>query len=101
MKRVLTTVIGLPIVIAFFVFSNQYIIDILFSILLILAMHEYFGCIKNGVKPVQWIGYVMAVFVAFLHVIPVNIVRNIAIMAIPTILTILYLQIIITNIHFI
>ena len=90
MKRVLTTVIGLPIVIAFFVLSNQYIIDVLFAILLILAMHEYFGCIKNGVKPVQWIGYLMAVFVAFLHIIPFNIMKNIAIMAIPTILTILY-----------
>ena len=100
MKRVLTTVIGLPIVIAFFVLSNQYIIDVLFAILLILAMHEYFGCIKNGVKPVQWIGYLMAVFVAFLHIIPVNIMKNIAIMAIPTILTILYLQIIITNMKY-
>ena len=89
MKRVLTTVIGLPIVIAFFVLSNQYIIDVLFAILPILAMHEYFGCIKNGVKPVQWIGYLMAVFVAFLHIIPVSIMKNIAIMAIPTILTIL------------
>lgn len=100
MKRVLTTVIGLPIVIGFFVLSNQYVIDVLFAILLILAMHEYFGCIKNGVKPVQWIGYLMAVFVAFLHIIPVSIMKNIAIMAIPTILTILYLQIIITNMKY-
>ena len=100
MKRVLTTVIGLPIIICLFTFANKYIIDVLISILLIIAMHELFGCVKNGAKPISWLGYALAIFISFIHIIPRQIIINLAIIAIPTILTILFLYIIISNMKY-
>lgn len=100
MKRILTTVIGLPIIICLFVFANKYIIDVLFSIVLLFAMHEYFGCVKHGSKPIAWLGYALAIFVAFMHIIPVAIIKGLAIISIPTIFVVLFLYIIISNMNY-
>ncbi len=100
MKRVLTTIIGLPIIICLLTFTNKYVVDVIISILLIIAMHEFFGCVKHGAKPISWIGYALALFIAFMHIIPISIIKSVAIIAIPTVLTILFLYIIISNMKY-
>ena len=40
-KRILTTVIGLPIVVLALSYSNKYIIDVIMTVVAILSMHEY------------------------------------------------------------
>ena len=42
LNRILTTVIGLPIVIIVFIFGNIYLMDILFTIIAAMSLHEYF-----------------------------------------------------------
>lgn len=54
-KRILTTVIGLPIVMLIFIFGNKYIIDCLAALIAIVALSEYFKCVNKDVKPISWV----------------------------------------------
>ncbi len=50
LKRVLTTVLGLPIVALLFVLGNEYVIGVAVLIVSIISMYEYFGAVKKGCK---------------------------------------------------
>lgn len=55
LKRILTGIIGLPIVAAILIFGNKYIIDVLFAIVALISIHEYFSAIEKKYKPVKWL----------------------------------------------
>lgn len=96
-KRIATVVLGLPIVIALLIFANKYIIDALFAIVTIISIHEYFNAFKGKANPVRWVGYVAAAIIAFIHIIPKEYILPIITIAIPTIMIVLFLHIIVTN----
>lgn len=54
-KRIMTTLIGLPCVILLIVFGNQYIIDVAISIIAVIAMYEYKKCIASEAKFISWV----------------------------------------------
>lgn len=54
LKRILTGVIGLPIVALILIFGNKYIIDVIFAIVALISIHEYFSAIEKQYKPVKW-----------------------------------------------
>lgn len=97
LKRILTGIIGLPIVAAILILGNKYIIDVLFAIVAEISIYEYFNAISKKYKPVRFIGYIAAALIAFMHVIPIEILTKIAIIFIPTSIVILFLNIIITS----
>ena len=71
-KRVLTSVLGLPLVIAILFFGNNVIIDIFFAVVAIISIKEYFDAFEKGkkAKPIKWIGYMVAaslMILRFLH----------------------------------
>ena len=68
-KRILTSVLGLPLIIVIFVFGNETIIDILFAIVSLIGIREYFGAFEKGkkAKPIKWIGYLVALCIAVLR----------------------------------
>jgi len=70
-KRVLTSVLGLPLVIAILFFGNNIIIDIFFAIVAIISIKEYFDAFEKGkkAKPIKWIGYVVAASLALLRLL--------------------------------
>ena len=96
-KRIATIVLGLPIVVIFLVFANKYMVDVLFALVTIISMHEYFNAFKEKANPVKWIGYISAIAISFIHIIPTNYILPIITVTIPTIIIILFLHIIITN----
>lgn len=55
LKRILTGVIGLPIVAAILIFGNKNIIDAVFAIVALISIHEYFSAIEKQYKPVKWL----------------------------------------------
>lgn len=97
LKRVLTGIIGLPIVAAILIFGNKYIIDVLFAIVAEISIYEYFNATSKQYKPVKYLGYVIAILIAFIHIIPIEILTKIAIIAIPSSIALLFVQIIITK----
>ena len=70
LKRILSGLIGFPIVALIFIYGNTYIIDAFISIISIVAMYEYLKCLSVDYKPVKWIAYVPCLLISFLHVIP-------------------------------
>ena len=96
-KRVLTGVIGFPLVALVLVFGNKYIIDIVFAIIAAMSLHEYFNSFKGKAKPVIWIGYVASALIAFIHVIPKEYLIHIVAVLVPVCVLILFLQVILTN----
>lgn len=95
--RIITGLVGFPIVAAVLIFGNIYLIDITFAIVAILSIHEYFSAFKNKAKPVAWLGYVCCALIAFVHAIPKTYILTVIGVLIPVVLLILFLQIIITN----
>ena len=97
LKRILTGLIGFPIVAAVLIFGNKYIIDVLFAIVALISIHEYFNAISKQYKPVRALGYVLAVLIAFIHIIPIGVLMTMAIMFIPVCIVILFLNIVFTS----
>lgn len=99
-NRIITTVVGLPAVIAILVLGNIYVIDILFAIIACMSLHEYFSSFKEKAKPVKWLGYIACLLIGVIHFVP----REYAVMTIgiliPTSIVILFAQSIITNMKF-
>lgn len=96
-KRVLTGVIGFPLVILLFVFANKYIIDVVAAIISCIALHEYFNACSKEVKNLSWIGYILAIGMALIHIVNTKIALMSLAILIPTILLILFLHIIISD----
>ena len=71
-KRVMTGVIGLPIVIIILIFGNQILIDVAFAVIAAMSFHEYSHAFKstNKAKPLTWIGYLSCILIAFIHIVP-------------------------------
>lgn len=55
LTRVLTGVIGLPIVAIILIFGNKYIIDVLFAVVALISIYEYFHAIEKQYKPIKWL----------------------------------------------
>jgi phosphatidate cytidylyltransferase len=96
-KRILTALIGLPLVICVFVFGNKYIIDCLMAVIACIANYEYFNASKKEVKGISWIGYVLAIGIAGIHLVTEKVVLILLLFGLPTILLILFLHIILTD----
>lgn len=96
-KRILTTVIGLPLVAVIFIFGNVYMLDVAMAIVSAISLHEYFNSIKGKFKPVIWVGYFASALIAFIHIIPKDIALNILAVIIPSFIGVLFLQVILSN----
>lgn len=97
LKRILTGVIGFPIVAAILIFGDKYLIDIIFAAIAALSLYEYNHAIKLKCKPVSWLGYIVCALIACLHIIPTQYLIIIAGLAIPLFILILFLHIIISE----
>ena len=97
-KRVLTTVVGLPIVTLIMIFANKYIIDLILTVVALIAMNEYVKCCSSkDAKIIKWISYVSVLFIAVVHIIPTAIFNALIIMGVPLLLMILFAHVIITD----
>ena len=68
-KRVLTSVLGLPFVMAILILGNTKVIDIFFAIVAVISIKEFYDAFEKGntAKPIRWIGYLIAISISFLR----------------------------------
>lgn len=87
-KRVISSAILLPIVLAVFILKNKYIIDIFISIVAMRCIYELFNAFKHkGLHPIEPLGYIAAFLICFLHIVPeINIAKLIGLIILITIL---------------
>jgi phosphatidate cytidylyltransferase len=97
-KRVLTALIGLPIVVCILAFGNKYLIDVIFAAISIIAMNEYIKCVsQKNVKVISWISYLSVASIALIHVASSSTINLLATIGIPILLLILFSHVIISD----
>lgn len=96
-KRITSGLLGFPLVLIILLLGNKIVVDIALSIIALLAMNEYFNSVKKVAKPVKWIGYVSCLSIACIHIVPQEYLNMIVTLAVPTILMILFAQVIATD----
>lgn len=92
-KRIISGVILFSAVLVIFILGNTTIVNITVSIVGILAISEYFNAFKNKDKGDRIIGLIVAILIAFLDFIPIEIFILMA----PIIIALLFTKTIITN----
>lgn len=95
-KRITSTVLGLPMVIVVLLFGNKYIIDIALAIVAMISLHEYYNAFSKY-KPIKWLGYLSAISICFIHVISEDMLLKIIALSIPAVVAILFIQLIIRD----
>lgn len=97
MKRILTALIGFPIVLCILIFGNKYILDVILAAIAIVAMNEYIKCASEKAKVISWVSYLCVASIAFIHIVPVSVINFIATLGTPILLLILFFHVIVTN----
>ena len=59
LKRILSGVIGLPIVALILIYGNIYVIDILFCVVSIIAIHEFLKAFNKQANPLKILSYLL------------------------------------------
>lgn len=96
-NRWISALFGIPLVICILAFGNVYVIDVAFAIIAAISLHEYFNSFKEEAKPVIWIGYLISLFIAFIHVVPAEKIMPILAIILPTSILIMFVHVILTN----
>lgn len=102
LKRIISAVIGFPLVAIVIIFGNKYIIDICISIIAIMALYEYFQSFKKESENnnLRWIAYICALSIIFMHIIPYDYISKIIPAIIPISILVLFAQVIATNMKY-
>ena len=96
-KRITSGLLGFPLVVIIFLIGNKYIVDVLLTIVAILAIDEYFKAVSKICKPIKWVGYLSCLSISLIHVIPPENLSIVITLSIPTILLILFSTVIATD----
>ena len=96
-KRITSGLLGFPLVLLILLIGDKIIVDIALSIIALLAMNEYFNAVAKVSKPVRWLGYLSCLSIALVHIVPKEYLSTIVTLAVPTILLILFSQVIATE----
>ena len=97
LKRILTTIIGLPLVGIVLILGNKYIIDFALMGVAIICMYEYFKVISKVAHPIKWVGYLSTVIIALIAFLSAETIMQVVVFAIPFLILIMFLKVIITN----
>lgn len=97
LKRITTALLLFPLVVLMFIFGNKYLIDVVLAGIAFLSMNEYFNAISKVSNPVRWVGYLSCIAIAVVHIIPQEYITITSILTAPTILIILFAQVVATE----
>ena len=99
LKRIISALIGFPIVVLLLIFGNTYVIDAVIAVLALISMYEYTKCFKSTKKanPISWVGYIVCLIIPFLHIISNEYLIYVITLTIPLVIFVLFLHIIISN----
>ena len=86
-----------PLVVLVLLIGPKQVVDVALAIISLLAMNEYLNAVSKVSKPVKWVGYLSCLSIAFIHVVPIEYLKTVVTLGIPTILLILFTQVIATD----
>lgn len=94
--RILSAVIGLPILAILLIYANTLIMDVFTAIIACISIYEYFNCFKASKKanPTQFLGYFYCILIAFIHFVDTHLLYRIMAAIIPLSVLILFTELI-------
>lgn len=92
-KRIISGIIMFILLALVLIVGNKTTINLSISIIAILSINEYFNIFKDKKNPDRWIGNILAISIAFIDYIPINLI----LVLIPAIIVLLFLKVIITE----
>lgn len=97
--RVITSVVGLPILAVLLIFSNTLIMDIFTAIIALISMYEYFHCFRSTKKanPSEYMGYIFCILIAFAHFVDIKLMYTIIVASIPISLLVLFTELVLSK----
>lgn len=69
-KRILSGIILFPIFAIILIFGNKYVVDVFISVVALMSLHEFYKAFTGKANPIRWPGYITAVLICFIHLIP-------------------------------
>lgn len=96
-KRITSGLLGFPLVLLVLVIGPKIVVDVALAIIALISMNEYFNAVSKVSKPVKWVGYLSCTSIAVIHIIPQEYLNMVVTLAVPTILIILFAQVIATD----
>lgn len=92
LTRVISSLIGFPIIVLILIFSNNIAMDIFVTLVALISMYEYFNCFKksNTANPSSWLGYLVAVTLSIMHIAEVSLLKSLYL--VPIVLLILVIE---------
>lgn len=97
LKRVLSGIILFPILAIILIFGNKYLVDVFISIIAIMSLHEFYKAFKGKANPIQWIGYITAGLICFIHLIPSEYILPSITLVILINVLVLFTQVVVTS----
>ena len=96
-KRITSSLLGLPMVIVVLLFGNKYVIDVALAVVALISLHEYYNSFSKNYKTIQRLGYLLAICISFIHLVPTDMLFKIISLGIPFIVAILFIELILRN----
>lgn len=98
-KRVLSALIGFPLVLVIFLLANNLVMDIAVAMLAIICIYEYCRCFKNTKKanPSSWLMYIISALIIVESFVSKEVVKSIMIGIIPISILILAVELILSK----
>lgn len=93
MKRIISALLGIPLVIIVLMIKNTYVVDIAFTIITIICLYEFYKAFSVNHKPVIWIGYLSTIIIATLHFFADGSLFNLIVLTIFTSILLLFIQV--------
>ena len=97
LSRALTALVGLPVVALVLIKGNNIIISVLMALATLRCLYEYKQCAKGKYNIIAWVGYIMTIYLAAMPFIPENIVNIVNVIGLPTLMIVLFLHSILTD----
>ena len=97
LTRISSALIGFPLVVLIMIIGNIHVISVSMAIIALLSMSEYLNAVSKKANPVKWVSYLSCGLISLLGLLPAGLYANVILIAIPTILLLLFLQVIVTE----
>ena len=92
-KRVISGIIMFIMVAVVLIIGNKFAVNLAVSLVALLSINEYFNVFKEKKNVDRWIGNLLAISIAFMDYIPINLMLTL----IPAIIILLFLKVIVTE----
>ena len=98
-KRIMSGLIGFPIIAIILIFSNDLVMDIALAVISIIGTYEFFKCFKSKEKanPSKWYAMIISALMIFTHTLSNEALKEILIAIIPISLLVLTIELIVSK----